>query len=150
MEIRKAIAADLPALELVIASTGLFPPELLAGMMESYLANPDGPDQWLTIRQEEQVIAVAYFAPERLTEGTWNLYLIAIEAGHQGHGRTIMQYVEEQLRSASQRLLLVETSGLPEFQYQRDFYARCGYVHEATIRDFYEPGNDKIVFWKTL
>jgi hypothetical protein len=27
---------------------------------------------------------------------------------------------------------------------------QTGYVEEARVRDFYEPGGDKIVFWKQL
>jgi ribosomal protein S18 acetylase RimI-like enzyme len=48
------------------------------------------------------------------------------------------------------RMLLVETSGLASFERQRTFYRKCGYNEEARIRDFYQAGEDKIVFRKAL
>lgn len=47
-------------------------------------------------------------------------------------------------------MLLIETSGLAGFEAQRGFYRRCGYKEEARIRDFYQAGDDKVVFRKVL
>jgi RimJ/RimL family protein N-acetyltransferase len=47
-------------------------------------------------------------------------------------------------------MLLVETSGLPDFERTRAFYLKCGYEEEAHIRDFYATGEDKVVFRKVL
>lgn len=68
----------------------------------------------------------------------------------QGGGAALLRYVEHQLRQRGERILLVETSGLPDFEYQRTFYRGCGYGEEARIRDFYKAGEDKVVFWKAL
>ena len=43
-----------------------------------------------------------------------------------------------------------QTSGVPGFAGQRAFYSRLGFIREARIRDFYEPGDDKIVYWKNI
>lgn len=149
--IRPTLPEDVPALKTLIDALGLFPGEMLDDMMADYFTNPDSRDCWLT-DDESGPVGVAYYAPERLTEGTWNLYLIAIQADQQGKGRgaAMMRYVEQALRERGERLLLVETSGLPSYEYQRAFYRRCGYTEEARIRDFYQAGEDKIVFWKTL
>ena len=32
----------------------------------------------------------------------------------------------------------------------RAFYLGRGFVEEATIRDFYGPGDNKVTFWKSL
>jgi ribosomal protein S18 acetylase RimI-like enzyme len=61
-----------------------------------------------------------------------------------------MRHMENALRANGQRLLLVETSGLPIYERTRAFYAKCGYEEEARIRDFYTAGDDKIVFRKAL
>lgn len=149
--IRPVTPDDVPVLKDLIDALGLFPGEMLDGMMADYFTNPDSSDRWLT-DDENGPVGVAYYAPERLTEGTWNLYLIAIQADLQGKGRgaAMMRYVEQALRERGERLLLVETSGLPSYEYQRTFYRRCGYTEEARIRDFYQAGEDKVVFWKTL
>ncbi len=149
--IRPATLADVPTLKSMIDALGLFPGEMLDDMMNEYFTNPDSGAIWLT-DDDNGPVGVAYYAPERLTEGTWNLYLIAIQADRQGQGRgaAMMRHVEDDLRTREQRLLLVETSGLPSYEYQRNFYRRCGYTEEARIRDFYQTGEDKVVFWKSL
>ncbi len=47
-------------------------------------------------------------------------------------------------------MLIVETSSLDRFERTRRFYRDRGFVEEARIREFYGPGDDKIVFWKLL
>ena len=65
-------------------------------------------------------------------------------------GAALLAHVEAQLSAAGERILLVETSGLPEFARTRRFYAKLGYQEEARIREFYQAGEDKIVFRKAL
>ena len=51
---------------------------------------------------------------------------------------------------AKERLLLVETSGTDGFEASRRFYERCGYEVDAVIRDYWAPGDDKVVFRRLL
>lgn len=150
--IRPVVPDDLPALKAVIDSTGLFPSALLDGMTADYFQQNNETDQWIACCVASQPIAVAYFAPERLTSGTYNLYLIAVHADFQGTGigARLLAYIEQWLYRSRNRILLVETSGLPAFERTRAFYLKNGYVQEARIREFYAAGEDKIVFWKSL
>ena len=47
-------------------------------------------------------------------------------------------------------MLLVETSSLDDYAGARAFYAGQGFVEEARIRDCYQAGEDKIIFWRRL
>lgn len=139
----------------VARTSGLFPPEGIAdveGALDAFLAGTTDGDQWLVNSSHSGVAAIAYYAPERMTEGTWNLYLLAVEPQHQGQGlgAALVRRVEHDLRQTGARVLLIETSGVPDFASQRAFYARLGYHEEARIREFYGPGDDKIVYWKRL
>ena len=149
--IRAVKSDDLAALKTAIAANDLFPPEMLDDMMTDYFNNPDSKDIWFTYVQNEPV-AIAFCAPEKMTEGTWNLYLIAVHPQHQGlgYGTSMMNYIEQILGDRGERILLVETSGLDGFEKTRSFYRRCGYEEEARIREFYQAGEDKIVFRKSL
>lgn len=149
--IRKVLREDLPALKAVIDTSGLFPSEFLDDMITSYFHEDNNTECWFTYVEKEP-IAVAYFAPERLTSGTYNLYLIAVHADYQGKsiGKSLMAFIEQFLKERGERILLVETSGLPSFERTRAFYFNNGYIQEACIREFYAAGEDKIVFWKAL
>ena len=155
VQIRIVKEKDLQGLKAVIDSSELFPSELLDDMIASYFNNPGSQDIWLTVDDldlKRSTIAVAYCAPEPMTEGTYNLYLIAIHKDYQGKsiGTQIMQYVEKLLREQGHRVLIVETSGLPEFELTRKFYDKCQYTRMALIKDFYQEGEDKVIFWKKI
>jgi ribosomal protein S18 acetylase RimI-like enzyme len=145
--IRPLQAADLPLLAQVIAATGLFPPELLDGMAAPHLGGA-AEEVWLVAPGA----GLAYAAPEQLTQGSWNMLLIAVHPDRQrgGLGAALAAAVEDEVAARGGRLLLVETSGLPAFEGARSFYQRQGYEREARIRDYYQPGEDKIVFRKLL
>ncbi len=141
----------MPGLKAVIDATGLFPAEMLDALTAEYLDNGSSRDLWLTV-DEAGPVAVAYCAPERMTQGTWNLLLIAVHPARQGQGlgARLTGHIESALAASGERVLLVETSGLPEFERTRSFYRRLGYTEEARIRDFYQAGEDKIIFHKAL
>ena len=152
LSIRPVMPEDVPVLKEVIDSSGLFPPELLDPMIADFLAGEASQDIWLTAEENGRPVAVAYCIPERMTVGTHNLLLIAVHGDWQGKGigSKLMTYVEQLLMDQDSRILLVETSGLPEFSLTRKFYDRLGYTREAVIRDFYDRGENKIIFWKAL
>ena len=133
---RPVAPIDVPALKALIDAIGLFPSDMLAPYLEQ---QPAGSQFWLT-NDEGGPVSVAYCAPERMTEETWNLYLIAVHPQHQGKGRgsALLRRVEAVLAERGERVLLVETSGLPEFSRTRAFYLGNGYAEEARIRDFYK------------
>jgi ribosomal protein S18 acetylase RimI-like enzyme len=68
----------------------------------------------------------------------------------QGHGAALTHAVEQALQAQGQRVLLVETSGLPDFARTRRFYVKCGYAEEARVRDYYTVGEDMVLFRKVL
>lgn len=91
-------------------------------------------------------------ALEKMTQGTWNLYWIAVDPYYQrqGRGQAILDHVQKWLGKEGHRILLVETAGVEDFDYVRKFYADNGCETEARIRDFYEASVDKVVFRKSL
>ncbi len=153
--IRLIAQDDTTALIALAEALDLFEPseiEYLTQMLiDHFNDKAKAQEFWLTDYDNEPV-SVAYVAPERMTEGTWNLYLIAVHPLHQkqGRGKLMLQYVEKMLREKGERLLLVETSGTDDFEYVRKFYRKSGYEEEARIREFYAAGVDKIVFRKKL
>lgn len=149
--IRPTIGADHDALIALATASGLFEPEQ-TGLLTKMLRSPDVNDTWFTYDESGVPVGVAYLAPEKMTTGTWNLYWIAVAPDYQkqGRGKAILEHVQQWLIERKQRLLLVETAGVNDFDYVRLFYADNGFKKEARIRDFYEPGMDKVVYCKSL
>lgn len=144
--IRLSTVDETTALIALAVASGLFEPsqiEDLAQMLDGHFSDENQTqDIWLTDYDNEPV-GMAYVAPERMTEGTWNLYLIAVHPDRQkqGRGKALLRHVEQ---------MLVETSGTDDFDYVREFYRKNSYEEEAQIREFYAAGVDKIVFRKAL
>ena len=149
--IRPITPDDLPALKVIIDANDLFPSNMLDEMILDYFSNEDSNEYWFTY-DDDKPVAIGYCAPEKMTEGTWNLYLVAVHPDRQrsGLGASMLHYIEQKLAACGERILLVETSGLKSFEGTREFYRKCGYEHEAQIREFYQTGEDKIVFRKSL
>lgn len=154
--IRPVEPPDRAAVLTISHTSGLFPADELddiTATLDLYLSGTSTDDRWIIATDGASPVGIAYYAPERMTNGTWNLYLLAIDADHQhrGHGAALVSHVEHDLRTGSQaRLLLIETSGVPEFAGQRAFYTQLGYHLEARIREFYDTGDDKIIYSKAL
>ncbi|MGL4879516.1 MAG: GNAT family N-acetyltransferase [Waterburya sp.] len=150
-KIRPITYEDIPALKTVIEANDLFPSDMLDDMISGYFNNENGSEFWFTY-EDRKAVAIAYCAPERMTEGTWNLYLIAVHPDYQGQGlgTSMLYYIEQMLTARGERMLLVETSSLKTFEGTREFYRKCGYDEEARIREFYQAGEDKIIFRKSL
>ncbi|MBX9858170.1 MAG: GNAT family N-acetyltransferase [Sphingomonas sp.] len=151
LTVRALDRADLPAIAAILDATGLFPSAMLADMAEPYLAG-QAPHHWLVIAEGDAVRGFAYAEPERMTEGTVNLLAIAVDPARQnrGIGKALVAALIDRLKAQGNRVLIVETSSLDDYAGTRAFYAGQDFAQEARIRDFYQAGEDKIVFWKQL
>ncbi len=97
-------------------------------------------------------IGYACYGPIACTVGSYDLYWIIVDPSQQGRGlgRTLVEHTEAAVRAAGGRAIYIETSSLPKYEPTRAFYLRCGYTLEATLRDFYQPGDDKLIYAKRL
>ncbi len=153
--IQPIIEKDAPAVLAVAESSGLFAPDELGevrGMLEAHLSGELGSDHHWLGYFDGGLTGVAYFAPEPFSDGVWNLYMLAIDPEHQGsgHGAALVRHFEAAAAAEGARILLIETSSLPRYERTRSFYGSCGYELEARVRDYYAPGDDKIVYWKSV
>lgn len=172
--IRAATAADQSALVDLARATGLFEAEELgffSGMMTECFNGEMPGHEWLVLcgeplaedgeppaedgepsAEDSGIIGGAYFAPEMMADGVWNLWFIGVHPDQQGqgHGSTLLTAVEDAVHAQGARLLLVETSGTDDMELARQFYVKANYKQEACICDFYKAGDDKIVFRKAF
>ena len=152
MIIRPTKSADIPALQLVLHGTELFPSEVLPDMLSGFLSDDEGESIWMTAEEDGIAIGFCFASSEAFTQGTWNMLAIAVLPAKQGDGvgGALVSALEKHLAEQGHRLLIVDTSGTDDFAQTREFYRKNGYTEEARIRDFWAAGDDKVVFWKAL
>jgi ribosomal protein S18 acetylase RimI-like enzyme len=100
----------------------------------------------------ERVVGYVCIGPTPATDGTFDLYWLAVDPAAQGAGvgGALVTAVEDRLRARGARLILVETSSRPDYLKTRAFYARRGYTEAARVRDFYAPADDRIMLTTRL
>ncbi len=159
LHIRSVTPADRPQILEIVTAAGNFNSQEVAVAMELI-------DEALNKGQESGYIAVvaeipelspavqgyACYGPTPLTDGVFDLYWIAVHPGAQGRGvgRKLVKYVEDDIRSSGGRMLLIETSSREGYDATIGFYERMKYELAARIKNFYQVGDDKLVFLKEL
>jgi len=122
-------------------------------VINSYLRDPHGSGYHVFIVEANSaVVGYICYGPTPLTEGTWDIYWIAVSAEKQGRGigGTLMAHAEDKIREAQGRLIVIETSSQPEYEKTRRFHLSQGYEVIGRVPDFYAPGDDKLVLQKRL
>lgn len=102
------------------------------------------------LEDDGQVRGYVCYGPTPLTQGTYDLYWIAVDrtCHGKGYGQALMRDVEQDVSSRGGRLLLIETSSQQTYEGTIHFYNRAGYELAGRIRNFYRPGDDKLIFSK--
>lgn len=148
--------SDRPALARLVASVQLFTAAEKAVAMEvldAYFENPgmDYHGQGAFTRRGS-LLGYACYGPTPCTEGTWDLYWIAVtgEARGRGVGTLLMEEMHGRLVAQRVRLVLIETSSRADYAPTRGFYERHGYRVVARVPEFYGPGDDRLIFARTF
>lgn len=122
-------------------------------LVDLFLNNPNQKDYDLyTAVDEIEVLGYICIGPTPLTEGTYDLYWIAVSPVAQGKGvgKQLIKYAEESVKKNNGRLLVAETSSQPKYQKTRDFYVSTGYEILSRIKEYYKVGDDLLVYGKYL
>ncbi len=154
--IRPMTGDDKPAIMQILQATPEFTPaEVVVAeeVLDSSLHNPSGSGYHVLVAEVgSSVVGYVCYGPTPLTEGTWDIYWLAIAPGKQrrGIGMTLLKSAEDEIKEALGRLAIIETSSKPEYAGTRSFHLSQGYQLVCQMADFYAPGDDKVIFQKRL
>jgi ribosomal protein S18 acetylase RimI-like enzyme len=86
------------------------------------------------------------------TASSYNLYWIAVrpDAQRRGIGKALMREAERRVRAAGGTRIYIDTSYKAQYEDTRGFYQSLGYELDALLKDFYAPGDDKVIYRKVL
>jgi ribosomal protein S18 acetylase RimI-like enzyme len=122
-------------------------------LIDSYLNDPSGSGYHILVAEvDSTVTGYICYGPTPLTEGTWDIYWVAVSREKQGRGigSALMKSAEKEIVKAKGRLAIIETSSTPAYEKTRNFHLRQGYEVICCIPDFYTPGDDKLILQKRL
>ena len=140
----------------LVAKTGFFYPDEVAvaeELVEERLTKgPASGYHFVFAELEGHVAGYACYGPIACTRDSYDLFWIAVDPDWQGHGigRLILAESERCIRAFGGRRVYIETSNREQYQSTRGFYLCCGYACEATLAEFYGPGDDKVIYVKAL
>jgi GNAT superfamily N-acetyltransferase len=147
---------DKPALMALLRGLPEFKPvEVVVAeeVIDSYLADSAGSGYNTLVAHDGPAIkGYICYGPAPLTEGTWDVYWIAVVAEEHGKGvgGVLLASAEGEIKEAEGRLLIVETSSQAGYEKTSRFYSKHGYETVCRLPDFYAPGDDKIILQKRL
>jgi ribosomal protein S18 acetylase RimI-like enzyme len=161
MKIRPGVWADRERIREILASTGLFTALEQGWAMELVdlsLGTPARREYETHVLEEpssgrgRRIQGYVLFGPTPKADGVFDLYWIAVDPALQGKGvgRTLLRFVENEVRRQGGRMLLIETSSRSSYAPTVRFYQAAGYREISRIKDFYRIEDDKVVFSKTL
>ena len=157
--VRRAIGSDVAQIRELALDNAMFAPEDLGAFDDTLTGYLDGSldaHQWIVAEDSAgDISGAACYAPEPFADRVWNLYFLAVHPHWHGTGvgHALVAHIEHSLRDAGEtvaRVLIVETSSTNPYQPARRFYEHERFTQEALIREFYGPGDNKIIFWKRL
>ncbi len=92
------------------------------------------------------------YGPIPATRDRYDLYWIAVHPDFQGRGlgRHLLRKVEDRIAKTGGGRLYADTSQRSQYAGTRAFYEDCGFQLEAVLKDFYAPGDGKVIYRKSL
>ncbi len=157
IRIRTIEGGDREPIRDLIVGTGAFKPhevDVAMELVDVALAKPGQDDYHPYVLTEEDgtVVAYACFGKNPMTKFTFDLYWLATRADRmgKGYGRKIVGFVEEEVRRRGGRLLVIETSSKESYGATREFYLKIGCTLAAQIPDYYDVGDDKLIYLRTI
>ena len=157
--IRKLIENDREKIKDILIDTDNFNEEeikIALELIDVYINDKDQKDYeiFTDVSEEEESNIKGYICigPRPLTEGTYDLYWIAVNPKVQskGVGSGLIKFIEDHIKEKNGRLILIETSGKESYEKERKFYEKNLYEELVNIRDFYRQGDGLVIYGKYL
>jgi len=157
MEIRPLSEKDRTRLHSILMSTRIFTPgeiDVAMELIDIVLRDHSQKDYQIhcAVDVHDQPIGYICYGLVPMTQGTFDLYWIAVDPTYQGQGigSKLLDFLEGVIRERKGRMILIDTSSIPKYEKTQKFYFRHGFQEVARVPDYYWPGNDRVTFRKKL
>lgn len=147
---------DTDKIRNIVESSGYFNPEEIEVAVELAVERLTKGEKsgyhFIFAEIDGRTIGYACFGPIAGTQCSFDLYWIAVDNGSRGKGigKELLNKSEEAIREMSGHRIYVETSSRDRYATTRAFYVNNDYQLDASIRDFYAPGDSKNIYIKEI
>jgi ribosomal protein S18 acetylase RimI-like enzyme len=136
----------------IVTSTGFFYDfeiPVAVELVDDFLAEGEASGYYFIFAEVDgRTVAYSCFGPIACTEGGFDLFWIATHSDFRGSGigRQLLEETHRKIMEMGGRYVIAETSTMEKYLPTRAFYEKNSYLNEGVIRDFYKPGDGKVIF----
>ncbi len=148
------IKTDREAVRQLLESTGVFYDfeiDVALEIMDTFSAQGEASGYYFYVAEQDgQVVGYINFGPTPCTKASWDVYWIAVKKQLQGHGlgALLLKMAEDKITSLNGKNIWIETSSRPDYLPTRRFYLKTAYEQVTELPDFYDKGDNKVIFLK--
>lgn len=127
--------------------------EIAAELVAERLSHGESTGYYFVFAEVDGVTAAyACYGPIIMSKTCYDLYWIATHNDYRGKGigKKLLEETCNQARNMGCKILIAETSGLEHYAPTRAFYISNKFDLEATLKDFYTEGDDKLFYTKRI
>ena len=143
-------AADPPRIPALVTAAGDISNEEARVAAEKAEFTLDGSEtyRWLIAEQDGELVGYTCFDRIPFSKLSFDLYWIAVSPEQRGSGLAaeLMQRTATFIRGKRGTQVFAETSSREPYAAARAFYVKAGFDEIARFEDFYDVGDDKVVY----
>ena len=122
-------------------------------IVDEYFQKEDKSGYYFILAElEGKVIGYVNYGQVPCTQTSWDVYWIAVKKDimSKGIGSELMVRTEEMIKKMKGKNIWIETSSRKDYDPTRAFYEKLNYIIAAELKDFYAPGDHKVIYHKPL
>ena len=153
----RIVKSDIRTVREIVEATGFFTLaeiDVAIELVQEHLDKGIASGYFFLLAEDGQDVTLGYtcYGPIPCTQDSFDLYWIAVRPDHQGCGigKNLLSQSEQAIAELGGSRIYIETSSRISYTPTREFYLKSGYHNVAALKDFYAPGDDKIIFCKEL
>ena len=148
------VASDIAGVRSILNTSGFFnteEQEVGVALVRERLEQGHKCEYFFQFAEHEGTLrGYTCFGPIPGTQSSYDLYWIAVEVSYrgQGLGKMLLRETEQEIGRRGGTRVYIETSSTDLYLPTRSFYLHNGYELEAELKDYYAPGDNKLIYVK--
>jgi ribosomal protein S18 acetylase RimI-like enzyme len=152
----KVLEDDKENIREILHSSGFFYDfeiDVAIELAQEYIEyGPESDYYFLFAEIEGRTVGYTCFGPIACTKHSFDLYWIGVHNDTRGSGlgKILMKESEKIIKDLGGKGVYIETSSREKYIPTQRFYDSCGCDLIAQIKDFYDEGDDKLIYKRSL